>query len=152
MAFGERISAVSVPGQSTGLPRKPQETCHSARRSVWRRVRLVWELAERVGFEPTVQLPVLRFSRPTRSTTPAPLRCRRSFPAGVPGRGVPPYNRPLRAMQRPLTVDGRPHPALLPHSHGGASVPATLVFGQTPTSMGRRSKTTRSLKESRGDP
>ena len=32
------------------------------------------KLAERVGFEPTVQLPVLRFSRPTRSTAPAPLQ------------------------------------------------------------------------------
>ena len=34
------------------------------------------ELAERVGFEPTVRLPVQRFSRPSRSTTPAPLRIR----------------------------------------------------------------------------
>lgn len=48
LASGERFSAVSAPGQSTGLPRIPQETCHSARRSVWRRVRLVWELAEEV--------------------------------------------------------------------------------------------------------
>jgi hypothetical protein len=31
-------------------------------------------MAERVGFEPTVRLPVQRFSRPSRSTTPAPLR------------------------------------------------------------------------------
>ena len=31
-------------------------------------------LAERVGFEPTVLLLVQRFSRPPRSTTPAPLR------------------------------------------------------------------------------
>ncbi len=30
-------------------------------------------MAERVGFEPTVRLPVQRFSRPSRSTTPAPL-------------------------------------------------------------------------------
>ena len=29
---------------------------------------------ERVGFEPTVQLPVLRFSRPAHSTTLAPLQ------------------------------------------------------------------------------
>ncbi len=34
LASGERFSAVSAPGQSTALPRKPQETCHSARRSV----------------------------------------------------------------------------------------------------------------------
>jgi len=31
-------------------------------------------MAEGVGFEPTVQLPGLRFSRPARSTTPSPLR------------------------------------------------------------------------------
>ena len=49
MASGERFSAVSALGQSTGLPRKSQETCHSARWSVWRRVWLVWELAERVS-------------------------------------------------------------------------------------------------------
>ncbi len=32
------------------------------------------KLAEGVGFEPTVPLPGLRFSRPVRSATPAPLR------------------------------------------------------------------------------
>jgi hypothetical protein len=32
--------------------------------------------AERVGFEPTVELPPLRFSRPACSTAPAPLRKR----------------------------------------------------------------------------
>ena len=31
-------------------------------------------MAERVGFEPTVRSRVQRFSRPPRSTTPAPLR------------------------------------------------------------------------------
>jgi hypothetical protein len=51
LATGERYSAVSAPGQSTGLPQKPQETCHSARLSVRRRVQLVCELAARVGFE-----------------------------------------------------------------------------------------------------
>ncbi len=113
LASGERFSAVSAPGQSTGLPRKPQETCHSARRSVRRRARLVWELAERVGFEPTVQLPVLRFSRPTRSTTPAPLRVGSAHAnQKALGRGVPPYNRPVRAAQRPLAVDERSGPAL----------------------------------------
>jgi hypothetical protein len=48
MASGERFPAVSASDQSTGLPRKPQETCHSARRPVRRRARLVWELADRV--------------------------------------------------------------------------------------------------------
>jgi hypothetical protein len=32
------------------------------------------EKAERVGFEPTVELPPLRFSRPACSAAPAPLR------------------------------------------------------------------------------
>jgi hypothetical protein len=48
LASGERIPAISALGQSTGLPCKPQETCHSARRPVGRRARLVWELAEEV--------------------------------------------------------------------------------------------------------
>ena len=48
MASGERFSELSTTGQSTGLPQKPQETCHSARRSIGRRARLVWELAEEV--------------------------------------------------------------------------------------------------------
>ena len=33
-------------------------------------------MAERVGFEPTVELPRLRFSRPSDSATLAPLRTR----------------------------------------------------------------------------
>jgi hypothetical protein len=33
--------------------------------------------AEREGFEPSVRFPLHRFSRPARSTTPAPLRERR---------------------------------------------------------------------------
>ena len=32
------------------------------------------KMAERVGFEPTEPLQAQRFSRPPRSTTPAPLR------------------------------------------------------------------------------
>ena len=35
---------------------------------------LLWKVAERVGFEPTEPLQAQRFSRPPRSTTPAPLR------------------------------------------------------------------------------
>jgi len=51
LASGERFSGFSASGQSTGLRRKPQETCHSARRSVRRRARLVWELAEEVPLD-----------------------------------------------------------------------------------------------------
>ena len=38
-------------------------------------------VAERVGFEPTVPLPAQRFSRPSQSTTLAPLRETRGHPA-----------------------------------------------------------------------
>ncbi len=89
LASGERFSGFPAPGQSTGLPRKPQETCRSARRSVRRRARLVWELADRVGFEPTVGLHLLRFSRPTRSTTPPPVRTGGVIVAPASGRNRP---------------------------------------------------------------
>src|SRR5438105_2625839 len=36
------------------------------------------KVTERVGFEPTVELPPLRFSRPACSTAPAPLRKRKA--------------------------------------------------------------------------
>jgi len=52
LASGERIPGVFPPGQSTDLSQTPQETCHSARRPVRLRARLVWELAEEVRPEP----------------------------------------------------------------------------------------------------
>ena len=48
LASGERFSGLAASCQSTGLPQKPQETCHSARRTIWRRARLACELAEEV--------------------------------------------------------------------------------------------------------
>jgi hypothetical protein len=48
LACGERLSGFSAPGQSTGLPQKPQETCHAALCPVRRRVWLVCQLAEEV--------------------------------------------------------------------------------------------------------
>src|SRR5216684_1289514 len=45
------------------------------------------KLAERVGFEPTVRLHAQRFSRPSRSTTLAPLR-------GAAYRGAIPPRQP----------------------------------------------------------
>jgi hypothetical protein len=48
LASGERFPAVAAPGRSTGLSRKPRETCHSARRAVWRRAPLDRPLAEGV--------------------------------------------------------------------------------------------------------
>ena len=80
-ASRERFSAFSAPGQSTGLSRKPQETCHSARRPVGRRVRLVWELADGVGFEPTRRFHVYTLSRRAPSTTRPPVpRCLHPLP------------------------------------------------------------------------
>ena len=65
-----------------------------------------WEVAERVGFEPTVSLHPQRFSRPSRSTTLAPLR--RGQHGQWPGRtrayrrgagALPmPFTKPLRAL------------------------------------------------------
>ena len=46
LASGERFSGFSGSCQSTGLHRKPQETCHTVRWLVRRRVWLAYELAE----------------------------------------------------------------------------------------------------------
>ena len=58
LASGERFPAVSASCQSTGPRRNPQETCHSARRLVRRRARLVWELAEGVHPDSNGRRPV----------------------------------------------------------------------------------------------
>ena len=55
--------------------RGPPE-CWNISGTMW--MRLDREVAERVGFEPTVRLHVRRFSRPVLSTTQAPLRQRRT--------------------------------------------------------------------------
>jgi len=65
LASGERFSAFSALGQSTGLPQKPQKTCHSARRSLMRRVWLVCELAEEVP--PDTNGLQVGSSRPTKA-------------------------------------------------------------------------------------
>ena len=44
-------------------------------------------MAERVGFEPTVQLPVRRISSAVLSTTQPPLRYLKALAAGVAGQG-----------------------------------------------------------------
>src|SRR5260370_10123232 len=54
---------------------------------------MVRRLAERVGFEPTVRLHAQRFSRPSRSTTLAPLprdAYRRAIPARQPASAAAP--------------------------------------------------------------
>ena len=63
------------------------------------------QLAERVGFEPTVQLPALRFSRPARSTTPAPLRtkARRAYSRVVPNRQQTALGRGQKITRPPET-------------------------------------------------
>ena len=69
--------------------------------------RLFWEMAERVGFEPTVRLPAQRFSRPSQSTTLAPLRKARAASiealpytgtAGRHKRGNRPAGQSLRSI------------------------------------------------------
>jgi hypothetical protein len=42
-------------------------------------------VAERGGFEPPVELPLLRFSRPVRSAAPASLRCDGCYNARIFG-------------------------------------------------------------------
>ena len=42
---------------------------------------VVKELAERVGFEPTIPVKVCRFSRPVVSTTHAPLHAKKRYSA-----------------------------------------------------------------------
>jgi hypothetical protein len=58
LASGERFPAVAARGRSAGPPGKPQETCHSARRSVRRRARRVWELAEGVRLDSNRRRPL----------------------------------------------------------------------------------------------
>ena len=66
--------ALSERTRSTGTARKPADI--GLLRPPSRRQRLLVQgaVAERVGFEPTVRLHAQRFSRPSRSTTLAPLR------------------------------------------------------------------------------
>jgi len=65
LTSGERFSGFSASGQPTGLLQKPQETCHSARCLVRRRVRLVCELAEEVP--PDTNGLQVGSSRPTKA-------------------------------------------------------------------------------------
>jgi hypothetical protein len=86
------------PTHTLQRPHHPQSRLQDRRRCIEtgadgsrvpeRKVQVSWDavdacrslLAERVGFEPTVPLRVQRFSRPSRSTAPAPLHrrpCRR---------------------------------------------------------------------------
>ena len=60
---------------------EPLNECHQNLDARWQnRESFIFNqmLAERVGFEPTVRVRAQRFSRPPRSTTPAPLRMRLS--------------------------------------------------------------------------
>lgn len=68
MASGERFPAVAAPGRSTGLPRKPQETCHSVPCPANRRARCLRELAEGVRLDSNRR-------SPTSVVLCAALRC-----------------------------------------------------------------------------
>src|SRR4051794_22451115 len=75
----ECISAVAQPTQSGAL--EPEYRCMKKRNEIKYSV-----MAERVGFEPTVRLPVRRISSAVLSTTQPPLRrgrARRTEPASV---------------------------------------------------------------------
>ncbi len=63
-------------------------------------------MAERVGFEPTVRLPAQRFSRPSQSTTLAPLR-RREWIGRCIHAGVGSHKGPLRARGESVLGGGR---------------------------------------------
>src|SRR5437762_1592807 len=58
------VSVILKSAANVGVANKKNE----------RKTALFIDVAERVGFEPTVELPPLRFSRPACSTAPAPLR------------------------------------------------------------------------------
>ena len=101
--------------QSTGQRPNPRETCASGCDRIQRRTAFAAELAERVGFEPTVGLHLLRFSRPTRSTTLPPLRGRvRPISAAAAARNALAATRapcPVRGairIQRAVDAAGRP--------------------------------------------
>ena len=68
--------------------------------------RRVKDLAERVGFEPTVQLPVLRFSRPVLSSTQPSLR---EWNQGCAGSRCTGYDRTCESLDLPAAKE---YPAL----------------------------------------
>lgn len=105
-------------GVRTSASAHRAETRHSARRPIRRRARLVWELAERVGFEPTVGLHLLRFSRPTRSTTPPPLRGEPTFLRGQDA-VLQPRLDPRRSTQNPEPSAQRQLVQILPKKGRG---------------------------------
>src|SRR6267378_5806887 len=72
---------IGVMGSAQPVFAHPQPATKVSATSIWRPdtapsspANLRHEMAERVGFEPTVRLHAQRFSRPSRSTTLAPLR------------------------------------------------------------------------------
>ncbi len=105
-------------------------------------------MAERVGFEPTVRSHAQRFSRPPRSTTPAPLRSPSGFTISWPGaartlqEGCFSRNWPELAFLEPLNPQNRANMrrfrAKAVDSSSGVRIfpstvraqPAVLVFGR----------------------
>ena len=101
--FGRQLRALDSRWSIRWSNRAPNGA-HKSLRSLHYR-----PLAERVGFEPTVPSRVQRFSRPSRSTAPAPLRCKRRR---VIGRASPARNvviaKTRRARPRPCRRRGLP--------------------------------------------
>ncbi len=69
-----------LTGASTGKPAHGRPRRCGARAGGHRRARFCTKVAERQGFEPWEPVKVQRFSRPPRSTTPAPLQKRHMMP------------------------------------------------------------------------
>ena len=79
---------------------------------------MLYNVAEREGFEPPVQQAGQRFSRPPRSAAPAPLRRRTTFPI----RAVITWSYFLSGHRvvKPLSIDQLP-PAVLAHTMAQAT-------------------------------
>ena len=71
------MCALRDVGRLTAPPAQPPKTTEKSGRSRIGRTLSRGQVAERQGFEPWVGLHPQRFSRPPRSTTPAPLRVTR---------------------------------------------------------------------------
>lgn len=75
-ASGSVLDAFTIghaPGIVNSLPTPFSTSSSWGFAGAWRSRKLLGYLAEGVGFEPTVQLPGHRFSRPARSAAPSPL-------------------------------------------------------------------------------
>ena len=102
-ARGDRFRASRRRGRLTASPAQPSITTEKSGRSRIRRDISPSQVAERQGFEPWDPVKGQRFSRPPRSTTPAPLRegsggAHRTRPKGA----QPDFRRKMTSARLPL--------------------------------------------------